>query len=411
MKLHTIAGSAAGMIAIAGLLTMANPAWAGGYAQGFQGAGSAGVAGAVTGRPDIPEAGYYNPAGWALQDEWGLSGGGSLILPIVVHEDPQSGDRTQAEIDGAFPPFFHAFGRIGDFAGGLSLGVPYGAGLQWPEDWPGRFEVTSTSLEAYEASPSVAWRPFDWLAIGGGPRFVWGRVSYERFLDFARPGEEGFVDLAASAPGIGGQVGIWGRPHDLLSLGASWRSGMTLEFEGVAEFEDIPEEMQQDAHDTVARTDMVLPHRFALGLAYEVAAVGILSLDLEYSLWGAFETFEVEFDSEEVDDIVEDRDWNNTFAMRFGAEYLAPVEGLSIRSGLAIDPSPAPQDTLSPAQPDTDRTIMSLGAGYIPAEGIALDVAYNFITLNRTASTGDDFGGIYDGQIHVFSVGLQVTPR
>ena len=387
------------------------PAEAGGYAQGFQGSQSAGMSGAVTARPDMPEAGFYNPAGFVLQEDFGFGIGGAALVPQVIYEDPGTGERTRAEVSGAFPPYFHGYFRFGDFAAGLSMGVPFGAGLQWPEDWPGRFEVTSTSLRVFEAAPSVAWRPLQWLSVGAGPRFAWGTVGYERFLDFARPGEEGFVELSANAPAVGAQVGVWAQVHDLISLGASWRSSMDLDFEGIARFENIPPEMEMDAHDTVARTRMVLPHRFALGLAYEVMGSGVLSLDLEYNLWSAFDTFEVAFESDAIDDIVEDRSWNNTIAMRAGAEYLSPVDGLTIRSGVAIDPTPAPRETLSPAQPDTDRTVMSLGAGYIAAEGLQVDLAYNFVILNRTASGDEDFGGIYDGQIHVFTLGIRGRPR
>lgn len=401
----------AGLIVVVSVAGGGLEAQAGGYAQGFQGPQSAGVSGAVTARPELPEAGYFNPAGWALQQNWGVGGGASVIFPIIAHEELGGGERTRAEVDGAVPPFFHAFGRYRRVAGGLSLGVPYGAGLQWPEDWPGRFEVTSTSLQVLEAAPSVAWRPLDRLAIGGGPRFVWGTVGYERFIDTARPGEEGFVELSASTPGVGFQVGVWGDVHDLINLGFSWRSAITLDFEGVAEFENIPVEMEQQAHDTIARTQMVLPHRFAVGLAYEVAAMGVVSFDVEYTRWSAVESFEVRFDSEGVEDIVEDRSWENTISMRVGAEYLTPVEGLSFRSGVGFDPSPTPRATLSPASPDTDRMIMSLGAGYEAGPGLLVDFAYNFITLDRTQSGDDSFGGVYDGQIHVFTLGVRATPR
>ena len=397
-------------IACASLAFLASPVEATGYAQGFQGAPSAGVGGAMTARPNTPEAGYYNPAGFALQDDWGAYVGGSLLFPLVYHEDEETRERTRAQVDGAFPPALHAYGSFGDFAAGLSLGIPYGASLQWPDDWPGRFEATSTSLSAMEAAPSVAWQPTDWLAIGGGPRVVWGTMGFGRALDFAREDEEGFVELEASAPGVGAQLGAWGQVHDLWSVGASWRSAIDLGFEGTARFEDIPEEMEDQAHDTRAETDMILPHRFALGVAYELAAAGVISLDLEYSLWSAFDTYEVRFDSDDINDIEEARDWSNTISMRAGVEYFAPVDGLSLRTGITVEPSPAPEETLSAAQPNTDRTSMSLGGGFEAVEGVNFDIAYNFIMMNRTASADEGMGGIYDGQIHVFSLGVTVGP-
>ena len=401
-------GRAWGWILFLAVVMSAGEARAGGYAQGFQGAAAAGVSGAMTARPTVPEAGYFNPAGFVLQGEWGVSGGASGIFPFVSHEDPASRERTRAEVDGAFPPNFHGFGRWRNFAAGLSLGIPYGSGLQWPEDWSGRFEVTSTRLTAYEAAPSVAWRPVKWLAIGGGPRLVVANVGFQRQIDVARPGEEASVDLNATTTGLGGQIGLWAKPLDLLSVGVSWRSAVTLDFEGVARFENVPLEMQHQARDARAETTLVLPDRVALGVGYELGAFGMLSLDLEYNRWSVYETFEVRFDNqgeEGPEDLVERRDWEDTLTMRFGVEYFSPLDGLAIRSGFAIDPSPAQEETLSPAQPDMDRYIMSLGAGYQAGERLYVDMAYNYVILSRTASAGD-FAGIYDGQVHVFSLGI-----
>ncbi len=388
---------------------VSTPATAGGFAQGFQGAPSAGVSGAVTGRPDVPEAGYYNPAGWTLQDEWGLGAGSSALFPSIYHEG-QAGQRTQAEVDGAFPPYLHAFGQFGDFAAGVPAGIPYGATVQWPEEWRGRFEATSTSFRTMEVAPSVAWRPIDELAIGAGPRLVRSDLGFERALDFAQEDQEGTVELDADAYGVGGQVGIWGRVHDAWTIGGSWRSAIDLDMEGMARFEDVPREMERSAYDTRARTEMVLPHRFALGVAYELAVSGIISVDIEYTRWGVYETFDVEFESGDIDQISEERDWGNTIAMRAGAEYMAPVDGLVIRSGLALEPSPAPEEAVTAAQPDTDRTVTSLGIGYEPVAGVAFDVAYNFVILSQTPGADDGFSGAYGGHIHAFTAGLHVRP-
>lgn len=393
----------------AGLTASPQTGWANGYQQGLQGAPSAGVAGAVTGRPDVPEAGYYNPAGWAIQESWGGGAGGSGLFPLIEHESP-GGQRTRAEIDGAFPPYLHAFGGYGDFAAGLTLGVPYGSSVQWPEDWPGRFEATSTRFRAIEAAPSVAWEITDRLAVGGGPRLIRADLDFERFIDFAREDEEGFVSLGADTTAVAAQLGVWSDIHDNWNLGASWRSGTRLDFEGLAEFEDIPPEMEPRAHDTGAETEMILPHRFALGVAYEIAAQGTVSLDLEYNRWSAFDTFEVRFDSDDVDDIAENRDWNDTISMSAGAEYVAPVDGLAVRTGLAYQPSPAPEETLTAVQPDTDRTVTSLGLGYEPIEQLEIDMAYNFILLSRTTAADEGLSGAYDGLVHAFTLGVRTRP-
>lgn len=399
-----------GLLAGALLMVGAGEATAGGYAQGIQGAASAGLAGAMTARPNRPEAGYYNPAGFVLQRGWGVSGGAAGIFPFVRFQGLGSGSQTKAEVDGAFPPHLHGFYRFQDFGVGLSLGVPYGSSLRWPDDWEGRFEVTSTSLRAYEAAPSVAWRPVDWLAIGAGPRFVYSTVGFGRQIDTARPQQEARVALDASTMAVGGQLGVWGRPMDLLTVGLSWRSSVQLDFEGMARFEEVPPELESEARDAVARTTMYLPDRVALGLAYELGAVGMVSLDLEWNRWSMYERFDVEFErpgGEGPRDLSEERGWENTIGMRLGLEVLSPVNGLAIRSGFGIDPSPAPAGGVSAAQPDMDRYITSLGVGYQAGERLFVDAAYNYLILSETASTAD-FAGVYDGMVHVLVVGLTI---
>lgn len=408
MGLSNICRRFLGVLCLCVGLAFAPSAWAGGYSQGIQGAASAGVAGAMTARPDVPEAGYYNPAGFVLQRTWGVSVGGAAIFPFIRFEEPGSTNRTEAIVDGAFPPHLHAFGRTGDFGFGMYLGVPFGSSLRWPDDWEGRFEVTSTSLTAYEAAPSVAWKPTDWLAIGAGPRFVYSTVGFRRQIDTARPEQEASVALDASTTGVGGQVGIWGRPLEPLTVGLSWRSMIRLDFTGVARFENVPPEMQNQAQDSLATTTLFLPDRLAIGVAYELGATGLVSLDLEWNRWSLYESFDVAFeapDGDGPDDIEEARNWENTLSMRLGVEFLSPIDGLAIRSGFAIDPSPAPEGTVTAAQPDMDRFITTLGVGYQAMDRLFVNLAYNYLILSRTASAAD-FAGIYDGQVHIFTLGL-----
>lgn len=395
---------------VAGLLWIPSAASAGGFSQPLLGAQSAGTGGAVTGRADVPEAGFYNPAGWTLQRDWGAAIGGSAMYPIVVHR-AGDGTQTSAEVEGSYPPFLHAYGAFGDLAAGLSIDVPFGAGVQWPEQWEGRFEATATRLQAFEAAPAVAWRPIDEFAVGAGPRLLWAQLGFEQFRDFAQDDQEGFVELNASGVGVGAQVGAWGAVHDHWTVGASWRSASTVELEGMAHFEDIPPEMQHLAHDTPASTTMALPHRFAAGFAYDMPVMGRLSVDVEYTLWSSNDEFVVDFESDDIDAIEQQRNWGNTFSMRAGVESLPVIQGLVLRSGLAYEPSPAPREAVTAAQPTTDRMITSLGAGYIPFDGVEIDAAYNFMLLDSTVAADDGLSGTYGGQVHAFTLGVYLRPE
>ncbi|RAL22256.1 hypothetical protein DL240_10405 [Lujinxingia litoralis] len=381
---------------------------AGGFSQGVQGGASAGVAGALTARPDVPEAGYYNPAGFVLGRGWAVELGAGAIFPTLFHVDPRTGERTRAENELALVPHLHARARLGKRWGvGLSVGIPYASSLRWPAGWEGQAEAGALSLRAWEVAPSLAFRPTRWLALAAGPRLLRAGVGLERAVDVAENPQQAQMTLKAGAFGLGAQVGLWANPWRSLNLGLSWRSAVRLNMEGPAELAHLSPELAAELGDTRASTSLGLPDRLVLGLAWELSAQGIVSLDLEYQRWSSHEHFEVDFDDARVADLSESRDWRDTITMRLGLEYGSPVNGLTLRSGFAIDPSPAPPGALSPAQPETDRYIASLGLAYDVAERLRVNLAYNYVILSQTSAGTEAYPGIYDGFSHVLVLSVR----
>ncbi len=374
-----------------------------GYAQNVQGASAAGVSGAMVARPNTAEAGYYNPAGWVLQGSGGVSLSGAASVPWVDVEVEATEESGRAALDGRVQGQGFGFVRRGDVAVGLYGGQSYGGGLKWPEDWEGRYEVGAMEVSAWEVAPSVAYRPIDRVALGVGPRIVRGAMSQANRVAASQDGQEYLWEMEASAVGVGMQAGAWAAVSDSLALGASWRSAIDLEMEASTQALSLED---GEPWDLEAMTTTVLPQRWSLGLAYRMAPMGILSLDLEYRRWGAYDRVEVGFDDSAAEPVVEERDWEGTLAMRAGVEARGLADGLIIRSGLAIEPSPAPEREARTAQPDGDRTVVSLGGGFEITSEWRIDGAYQFIILDQNASQGDGFEGIYDGQIHAFAMGL-----
>jgi long-chain fatty acid transport protein len=391
---------------VAGTLFASGAALAAGFSQGLQGAASSGMAGAVTAHPEMVEGGYFNPAVYAFTPGLTFGLGGALVMGQLTHIEPSTGAETNTLPARGTPPYAHVAMGHGPIATSLSLMVPFGSGLSWPEDWAGRFEVTQIGLQALEITPSIAARPIKQVAIAAGPRILNATVEYRRRIDTVNPEREGSVHLGTAGWGLGWQAAILAEPLAGWTVGASYRSKARFDFTGRAHFEDIPIEMSHKAHDTTAKTTLVLPERLAVGTAYRFGFGLMLSVDLEYTGWRVFEVFAIDFDSEDVPDVAEPRRWHDTLALRVGAEYTGLVDGLAMRAGFAIDPSPSPRDTLSPSLPDSDRYLVTVGAGYAFGFGLRGDLALGRVILAPTASHGEAFAGEYRGAIHVMSAGL-----
>jgi long-chain fatty acid transport protein len=395
------------------LLLLPGSVEAAGFAVGEQGAAARGVGGAATARSDIGEIGFYNPAAFGFVDTLSVTLGASGLAPSIAHVHPGSGEQTGAQTGLSTPPYFHAGYRFGDFAAGVSFDVPFGSGLEWPTDWRGRFEITAIDLQVFEVAGAFVWRPLDELAIAAGPRLELATVGYARQIDAVDT--EASVQLAGDATGFGGQLAVMYKPSDQLTLGLNWRSRVQLELSGWADFEDVPVELSQKAHDQLVTTEITLPDRIALGAAYEFDG-GLLdgvitSVDVTYWTWSTFQEFGIDFEDDQTPDVTQPRNWNDSVTLAAGWEQPGWIDDVAFRAGLAFDSAPSPTDTLSPSSPDGDRLIPSIGAGYEVMDGLQLDVGYAHVVFMGEEATGQAFPGRYDASAELVSLGVTYRPE
>ena len=158
-------------------------AQAAGYALSEQGPTSSALGNAATARADLPEAGFYNPAAYALRSSASLSS--ALLFPSISHQDQET---TYALTDSAFVPQLHLGANIGNFGVSFSLDVPFASGVEWPEDWAGRYESTGSSLQVIELGANVSSYLFDVVAISAGVRLQNAQFGTSRRIGTARSG-------------------------------------------------------------------------------------------------------------------------------------------------------------------------------------------------------------------------------
>ena len=399
-------------VASAGALLFghAREAHAGGFAISEQGATSGALAGAATARQDLPEAGFYNPAAYIAKDglkPFSFTGvlGATLLRPTITHTSP-GGEATQVGPSNTPVPRLHVGGGVGIFGGSLSLDVPFGSSIDWGEDWAGRYEIKSSSLQVLELGANVAVRPLPVISLSGGIRLQSSTLGISRDIDVADPERETSVDITGSAAGIGAQASLLLRPIKPFTIGFSYRSRVTHNFEGVANFNDVPIELEDRAHDTNMTTTFVMPGRFAFGLAFDHGS-GVASADLEYFAWSTTEQLVIDFEDEGMDDVVQDRQWKNTLALRLGYEHRFLADLLALRAGFAYDASPVPDQTVGPSSPDGPRITGAVGAGVRAPFGLLANVSASYTRITpREVIDEESLPGSYDGSF--LALGLDV---
>ncbi|MDQ7000173.1 MAG: outer membrane protein transport protein, partial [Mariprofundus sp.] len=144
----------------------------------------------------------------------------------------------------------------------------------------------------------------------------------------------------------------------------------------------------------------------------------ILSVDVDWVNWKTFDNLDFRYAPSVLATVLTGgtnfrtlrENWSATFAIRAGAQWqFAP--DMRLRGGYTFDPTPVDDPFFSPAIPDRDRHLFTVGFGYDVNAAMTLDVAYMFVYFvdrNQTASTGTNAvrNGNYSGSVHLLSGSL-----
>lgn len=386
-------------------LAITSTAHAGGLAVGEQNAVSAATGGAGTARDDDPGAAWHDPA--ALADDGGLRMGLSLALAKPALEARAAdGSWTTASTGGwQTPPHLDASFADGRWAAGIAIGVPFGGGVTWPQMWNGANEARETQLLDLRAAPFFAWS-FGAVRVAAGVHLDAARLQIDRGLDFIDT--QGDVRMDLTAQGWGVDASAFWRPRNDVGVGLVYRGHTSLDFEGPANF-TAPAAFSGKTPDQHAHTAMEMPDQIVLGGRYTHGALAVVA-DVEYTRWSVNDQTVVTFDDPQTPQAVQQNHWHDTLAVRAGGEWR--FGRLAARVGAYYDPSPVPEDHLTPSAPDGTRVAATTGASWqIARAWIADAFAEQMWILSRETTSMETMPASYGGTAIVVGAGVRWMPR
>jgi long-chain fatty acid transport protein len=390
------------LIAIA-IVAAAAPARAGGFAVGEQTATASGTGGAGAARDDEAGAAWTNPA--ALADGGGLRLALGVVVahPAVDAEAMDGSWQAATESGWVTPPHLQASFARGGWAAGVAVGVPFGSGVAWPSDWPGRFEIVRTDLRVVRVAPFFAWR-FGRVRVAAGPHLDAGRLQVGRQMDFIDT--EGSVAVDLDGTGFGAHAAVHVAATPALAFGLTYKSRTRLALSGGADF-TAPDAFAGRTPDQAAASSITLPDRVALGARWRRGRWTVLA-DAEVYAWSTYDRLVIDFSHAATPDVVRATDWQTTVAARAGAEVVASSR-LVARAGIAWDPSPAPRATLAPTSPDSNRLALTAGATWRATRTVSIDGFFEqLFLLGAEAMNPDALAARYGGHAQLFGAAVRV---
>ena len=367
------------------------------HAAGFQvdvhDARATAMATAMIAHVDDASATYYNPAGLITGRQLDIQVGDTLIVPSVNYKDANLSTSTESRV--IPPPHAYAsYAITEDVSLGLGFFSPYGLVVPWASNWPGRYAIIQIELKTYFINPEIAFRIGDRVRVGGGVQIIRTTAELSRALKFPGQTQDGRVDLAGGAWAAGGNAGV---QVDIipakLTAGATYRSAASLNINGNAHFSNVPPEFQGTAHDQPAVTTAHLPATFGIGIAYWPIPPLRLAFDAVYTGWQVVRDLTITFPqtaptppntSGPLDTFLP-KNWSHKWNYHLGGEYWVNDQW-RVRAGIMYDPTPSPNDTITPDLPDFDRVNIGAGAGY-RYYGFNFDLGYQLIILTSNTST------------------------
>ncbi len=394
------------------------------------------LGGAVVAQSHDASSVFYNPAGLVWQQGTQFYGGVTLIsaenkyIGPDITVVPNSSDKIWSAEEKIHTPLgiylSHTFSE--KWAVGFGVTNPFGLGLEWSKDFPGRFVSKNVDLKSYYFSPVVAFRPMENLSIGGGVDIVYSTVKLNRNILFSYPNDP------RSEPGVEvGEVTLEGNSGlafgfsaslmykmDKLSLGFLYRHSVKNEFkEGDANITlfDTPYQTfltnQGLFVDQTASTEITYPAFLSVGAHYQITEKLGLEFDYMWYKWDVFDVLELKFDKPALNTEVRE-EYSNSSQFRIGGHYNL-LENLEVRLGYIYDQTPQPKESMSPLLPDNDRNDISVGLGYTMGS-MKFDLGYMRVDFGErsTIENGegkhfDNFNGTYTGLAHLFFISYGIT--
>ena len=273
------------------------------------------LAGGMVGRADDPSAIAYNAAGITQLPGTHVMGGFAAIAPMgTIDLDLADGSHTSTTTKPHIWAAPHAYitHQLNDrFWLGLGLFSRFGLGNEFADNWTGRYNLTNINFQTFSLVPTVALKVNDVLSLSAGVEimhasFAMGQQipSMQYIGYFPSKGEDSKMTLNGTGWGVGAQLGAHLRMTDELSLGFSYKSPVTLNIAGSADFSrhhsnmladqgQVPHTIDTDVHSTVH-----LPDSFAVGLAYRPLENLSFEVGTVFTRWSTYDSLNIYFDSD-----------------------------------------------------------------------------------------------------------------
>jgi len=368
---------------------------------------------------------FYNPAGLSYLEGTNVSIGGTLIFPSTEFKGaapyPGEGVNEKAISQTFVIPNFYIGKKIGKrIYIGTGITVPFGLGVNWDDNWSGRYITTNTEIKAVDFTPTLALQLSESFSLAISYIYRNAKLFNDQKIPFVNPWTFAVQDVAALHLETAYSHGSGFRAGTLIKLGKinfglSYMSEIIMDFTGDAKFTMISTGNQtldyilasQFPATAKGKTTLVFPSNLSVGFSTTAFEGLLFSFQLDYMKWSDYKELKIEFEDYPKFSTTIEKHYKNTYSFRFGAEKILSKK-LAARVGYFYDQGAPEPVSLGPDLPDSDKHGITFGLSFTMGK-IKVDFG-NIVLFFRDRSTEnlneDNFNGTYGSFAFISGINL-----
>lgn len=403
-------------------------AYGSGFAIFTQGASALGQADAVIAHADDPSAIFFNPALINKLDGTQIESGTTVLLPSQEFKSDVSGKTFRTEDDVFFPSTFFITHKFNDkISAGLGVFNPFGLGIDWGDEWEGRYITTNSELQTFNINPVASYQITPNIAFAAGVDFLLLDTTLEKQINLSPYGlPDAGQRFDGDGYGIGYNLGILYDINEDISIGASYRSKIKVDINGDAAFDlpaGTPSLISTLFPNTGGNAHITLPQVGQAGVAYKGFNRLTLETGLRWEGWSSYKELRIKLDQPVAGSTtsIAEKNWHDAYSANLGAKYQLN-NTVALLAGYLYGGNPVPDRTFDPVVPDATTHLFTVGTN-IKYKNMRIDIAYGYQLLEGRSKNNavDDnpsegivnaatsANGKYNTDIHMFGISLTYT--
>jgi long-chain fatty acid transport protein len=301
-----------------------------------------------------------------------------------------------------------------DWRFGFAVGSALGLGVDYDNDWVGRYYVQESLFTTAGALPSVAYRVTDWLSIGGGVGASYATLDQKAAINnnFTDPGvPDGRLEFDADSWAPFGQVGVLLEPQQGSRFGLNYTSKVEHEFDDSVSIQGLGPNLAAALGPLAgasADLEINLPQQVMLSAYHDVTDQLAIMGNIAWQEWSDFGETNVTITTTAATEVTADRNFDDTWHFALGGMYqVAPDWRLS--AGVAYDTSPVNTEDRTPDAPLDRQIRVAGGLQYEFSDKMRFGVAYTYLDggdadISQSGTLRGDLVGDYErNDIHIIA--------